>query len=115
MNTRNILIGVVILAIVLFFIYRNKQNKDVVSYSLPRTPDPSVFGPKYWFALHDITGRIPCGYCRGFAEKFMVFMHDTVNKKLSKPLYDQENFNKFLIAYSSLADGGDFETSFKEI
>lgn len=99
-TTRNILIGAVALLIILLVISHTK-NKDKTCYSLPKNPDPAVFGPKYWAALHDIVGKIPCGQCRGFAEKFMVFFHDVVNAKLNRPLYAPENYSEMMIYLNS--------------
>lgn len=96
MNTKNILIGVLGLLVILLAVSYFK-NKDKVCYVLPKTSDPKIFGPKYWAALHNITERIPCGSCRGFAEKFMVFFHDVVNAKLNRPLYDSSNYTEMMI------------------
>lgn len=94
MNTKNILIGLGALVILLLVISYFK-DKEKVCYMLPKSSDPKVFGPKYWAALHNITERIPCGTCRGFAEKFAIFWHDFTNVKLGKSLYDENNFNYF--------------------
>lgn len=93
-NTQKLLIAGGILAIVLIFIYA--RNKERVCYALPLNKDPKIFGPHYWSALHSIVERIPCGECRGFAEKFMVFFHDVINDKLSKPLYNSANYQEMI-------------------
>ena len=84
----------VVLLIVIFILYR--KNRNNVTYNLPDNKDPNVFGPYYWTALHDITNRIPCPLCKPFGQKFMIFFHDVVNKKLDKPLFDPENYNEML-------------------
>lgn len=108
MKTGNLLLILfaIALAAMIIIIY-NKKHKgatigtaettpgfETISYKLPTDTAPIVFGPKYWAAFHDLTSRVPCGTCREFAEKFMVFFHDTVNLKLSKPLFDPVNFSE---------------------
>lgn len=82
-----IIVLVVILAIL---IYRYHYSS---CFYLPDNSDPKVFGPSYWKALHSIVDRIPCPGCRSDAVPLMSFMHDIVNKKLDKPLWDEANFN----------------------
>lgn len=95
MTTKNILIGVIVLlAAIILFSYM--KNRDKTCFLLPKNPDPTVFGPKYWEALHKMMGDIPCPICRGFAEKFMIFFHDTINKKLLKPVYNQANYSDMM-------------------
>ncbi len=73
-----------------------RKNSDVITLKLPNSKDASVFGPKYWEALHAITERIPCVLCRDKAVPFMKFFHDVVNHETEKPIYDPDNFNKHL-------------------
>lgn len=87
------------------YIQNPKGEPEEVCFNLPRNSDPMVFGPKYWEAFHALSHRIPCGLCRGFAERFMVFFHDTVNLKLGKPLYDKENFDYFTKLYVDISQG----------
>lgn len=94
MTTKNILIGVIVL-LVLIILFSYMKNRDKTCFTLPRNPDPTVFGPKYWAALHKMMSDIPCPVCRGFAEKFMVFYHDFINVKLGKNIHNVENFNYF--------------------
>lgn len=103
---RNLLLilFVIGLAAVLIIIYNKKKQQvvlkttsdtpdfETISYRLPTDVDPTVFGPKYWEAYHNLTSNIPCGTCKEFAVRFMIFFHDVVNLKLGKPLYDPKNF-----------------------
>lgn len=106
MKIENLLLTLFLIAVVAIVIIAYNRKKaeaaiknneapsgtETTSYRLPTDVDPSVFGPKYWAAFHDLTSKIPCGTCREFAERFMTFFHDTVNLKLGKPLYDPANF-----------------------
>lgn len=105
MKNQNLLLilGAIAVVAILIIIY-NKKKCDValksieepgfetISYRLPTDVDPVVFGPKYWAAFHDLTNRIPCGTCKEFAVRFMIFFHDLVNLKIGKPLFDPTNF-----------------------
>lgn len=118
-------IALIVLAIivVIVFIYSYNKSKnstntganadtEKVCFDLPTSSDPSTFGPKYWAAFHTLAKDIPCAGCRGFAEKFVVYMHDIVNKKLGKKIYDQANFDYFNKAISMLNTGMDINTAF---
>lgn len=109
-NLALFLVVLAVLAIAGYFIYQNQQNNkkwERLCFNLPRTGDASVFGPYYWNALHTIAGKVPCSICRGYAEKFMVFFHDTVNSKLGKPLYDEANFKHFTQLFADMNKGID--------
>lgn len=99
--------GAVALFLVLVIIYFKNKDTETVCYKLPNTTDPSKFGPDYWAAFHDLAHRVPCPGCRGFAEKFMVFFHDTVNLKTGKPIQDEQNFKQFTQLYCDLNAGKD--------
>jgi len=73
-----------------------RSNYDVITLALPKDSDPTVFGPKYWDALHTIVERIPCPACQMKAVPFMSFFHDVVNKNTGKPLFDKENYNQHI-------------------
>lgn len=73
------------------YLYRNK----LVVYSLPRTHDPETFGPNYWKAIHSLVNKVPCPSCREDGKSLFVFAHDVVNKKIGKPIFDQQNYNKW--------------------
>lgn len=90
---KNIFIILIVAAIIFFII---QKHKNVACYYLPNSNDPKVFGPFYWKAFHDLANRIPCGDCRPEAQKFMVFFHDVINKKLGKPLFNQDNYTEVL-------------------
>lgn len=95
---KNILLiglGIAVIILLLYISKLKKQEPEMVSYRLPDNVDPKIFGPQYWFALHDIMSRIPCSLCRGDAEQMMVFLHDLTNIKTGKNLFAPENFSKW--------------------
>lgn len=69
---------------------------DKVCYDLPTDKNPSVFGPVYWNAFHDLASRIPCDGCKEHAESFITYWHDLVNIHTGKPIYDQVNFDTWV-------------------
>ena|ERR1035437_561862 len=73
-----------------------------VTYELPNSVDTAVFGPVYWAAFADLASKIPCGPCRGHAEGMITFWHDLVNIHIGKPVYDQANFDKYMMQLSML-------------
>jgi hypothetical protein len=75
---------------------KNKKDYDIVTFKLPNSIDADVFGPEYWKAYHKLTDMIPCSICRKDAVPMMRFVHDIVNKKLKKPIYDKENYDKWI-------------------
>lgn len=93
-TTKYILIAIILVLIIYILVLVNKKPIVKDCYNLPDSPEPAIFGPSYWFAFHDLTHRIPCPSCRTFAEKFMVFFHDVVNRKLEKKVYDQQNYDE---------------------
>lgn len=96
-TTKYILIGaaVLLVAIIIFLNEKSKKQKESLTcYDLPTSVDPRIFGPSYWKSLHDVVHKIPCGVCRTFSEKFMIYFHDVINKKLKKPVYDQKNYDE---------------------
>lgn len=72
------------------------KYSDYVVYKLPTNVGPDEFGKYYWNALHSTVERIPCSICRDEAVPLMKFMHDIVNKKLEKPIYDEKNFSEWI-------------------
>lgn len=95
-TTKYILIAIILLLLIYILAIKNKSRVFGIQmdcYSLPDNSDPSIFGPPYWAAFHDLAHKVPCPTCRTFAEKFMVFFHDVVNKKLDKPIYDKQNYD----------------------
>lgn len=104
-----IVLGVILALLgINYLINRNKQPQGTqdINFRLPTSVDPSVFGPEYWKAFHTLAEKVPCGLCRGFAEKFIVFFHDTVNLKLGKKLHDPENYDKFTQLISDIRLNG---------
>jgi len=98
-------ITLLIISVILIKMYQKNKEFERLCFELPRTGDSSVFGPHYWAAFHKLAHNVPCSICRGFAEKFIVFFHDTVNKKLGKPIYDQENFSYFTRLFADMDRG----------
>ena len=67
-----------------------------VCYNLPTEGGPAQWGRHYWFAIHDIADRIPCSICRDEAREIFSAVHDYVNEKTSKSIYDEANYVKWL-------------------
>lgn len=86
----------IIAFIAVIIIYIIWKKSSVTCYTLPKNVDPNVFGPYYWKAFHDVADKIPCDLCRPYAQKFMIFFHDVINKKLGKPLFNETNYNEVL-------------------
>lgn len=84
---------VVVIVIVLYKHGYLSEDETVISYRLPKTSSPPEFGPKYWAAIHDLVGRVPCPSCREKGKSLFIFAHDIVNHKLEKPIFDKENFD----------------------
>lgn len=104
------IILLIILAVIIYYYLNNKNGsgeqrmsksisadgKDkILTYRLPNSVDTEIFGPYYWGALHNVVDNIPCSICRNDAKPMMVFMHDLVNYKLDKPIFNPENFDKW--------------------
>lgn len=102
-----IILGAIVLIVIIIIAinHQRKKTTETLCFDLPASFDPSIFGSKYWNAFHSLASKIPCGMCRGFAEKFIVFFHDTVNMKLGKPLYDKENFDYFTSLFAKINQG----------
>lgn len=92
MKTWHIVILVLVVALIAFYIGRKWKFSDEVTFYLPTNKPLDVWGPEYWRAYHEISNRIPCEECRRDAVPLMVFMHDIVNAKKGKKLYDPQNF-----------------------
>lgn len=103
---KNIIYLIIIVAVLIIGIQFIKKRTNSTCYVLPKNIDPDVFGPYYWKAFHNLADRIPCSLCKPYAQKFMIFFHDTVNKKLGKPLYDEKNYNEVLAELCSAQTQG---------
>lgn len=69
---------------------------------------PDVCGSAWWGALHGVVSAINCSHCRGEAEKLMSALHDYVNWKLGKPLFNRRNFISVALWYlDALRDLGE--------
>lgn len=64
-------------------------------YDLPSEGSPDVWGKYYWDAFNDLAHNIPCGECAEETKTFLSFYHDYVNKKLEKPVFDEQNYNNW--------------------
>lgn len=53
------------------------------------------WGPCIWGELHEVADKIPCDECKGFGVRAIRAVHDMVNVKLGKPLFDREGFLRF--------------------
>lgn len=73
-----------------------------VCYNLPKHGSTDEWGPLYWKSLHSIVGKIPCSLCRDEASEMMQFIHDKINLKLGKKLYNEDNFYKWVDKISEL-------------
>lgn len=108
MKLEYIVLIIVVVFAVAYFASKNSGgdiSTTTKCFTLPTTSDPTVFGPPTWKAFHSLAESIPCPHCRRYAEKFIIFFHDTVNLKTGKPLYDPSNFNKFTKLISDIKAG----------
>ena len=103
-----ILIVAIIVFLVIIYLQNQKQKTTkTLTFELPRSSDPAVFGSAYWNAFHTIANNIPCGVCKGFGQRFVIFFHDMVNLKLGKTIYDKENFDYFTDLIARINKGED--------
>jgi hypothetical protein len=65
-----------------------------------------VCGPSWWGALHGVVDSISCESCRDHGQDLMSAMHDFVNIKLGKELYDPVNFRHVADEYHKAAHPG---------
>lgn len=86
----------VIFLLVGFFLAHLYIKSTNPCYNLPSDSDPEKFGPQYWKCLHGTVSKIPCPACQGEAVEMMSFFHDAVNWRLKKPIYNENNFKKWL-------------------
>lgn len=73
-----------------------RKNYDIVTFRLPNTSDPDVFGPAYWKARHFMAELTPCPGCRIEAVSHEKFFHDWVNKKTKKDFFDKANYDEWV-------------------
>lgn len=73
-----------------------RKNYDVITLALPNSVDPAVFGPKYWQAYNFLDQNIPCPSCRSKAIPLGTFRHDIVNAMTDKPIFDKENWKRWM-------------------
>lgn len=60
-----------------------------------KTGSKADWGPCIWGELHEVADRIPCDECKGFGVRAIRAVHDMVNVKLGKPLFDPKGFLLF--------------------
>lgn len=75
---------------------KTRKNFNVVTFKLPNSSDPEVFGAPFWKARHTLAELTPCSACRVDAVAHEIFFHDWVNNKKQKPFFDKENFDKWV-------------------
>lgn len=80
---------------------KNRKNYDIVSFRLPNSIDPDVFGPAYWKARHKLAEMTPCISCKAEAVSHEKFFHDYVNKKIDKKVAFPENYSKWKFKLNS--------------
>ena len=80
-----------------------------VCYNLPKHGSTDEWGPKYWWALHDIFRRVPCSLCRNEGEELGRFIHDYVNEKTEKPIFFPDNYTKWLNKFTEIKKKRDGE------
>ena len=64
-----------------------------------------VCGSSWWKAFEGIVAAINCSHCREGAEALLMAMHDVVNYKLEKAIFNQENLRMVAEYYQMAADG----------
>lgn len=101
--------GQVILIAILFLLIgialSNWYNKSKnVCYNLPTEGSPEDWGRYYWEAIHNIADRIPCSSCREEGSELFSFIHDFINEKTKKPLFDPENYQKWLNKFCEIKE-----------
>jgi len=60
-------------------------------------------GGSWWAALHGVVQAINCPPCREHGQRLMSAMHDLVNHKLGRPLFDPNNFARVAGEYAEAA------------
>ena len=112
-----IILLIIIVLYVIYYLYKNKSDTNnristsisddgeekILTYRVPTTMDSDYYSP-YWDSLHHIVSEIPCSICRNDAEKRMIFFHDSINAKLGKPIFNMQNWKKYLIEMCALKD-----------
>lgn len=102
MKTSNVVLIAVLFLIIGILVSAWYIKSKNVCYDLPEHGSTTEWGPKYWASLHSTVGKIPCSLCRGEAVEMVKFIHDRVNLKLEKKLYDEKNFDKWLNIFSEI-------------
>lgn len=72
----------------------------------PDEQPPSEWGPKKWRELEEWARSIPCLPCRDFGARAASAIHDVVNVKLGKPVYDPTNLRWFADVVKETAPKG---------
>lgn len=77
-----------------------KKTIACIFFSIMEKP-PLLFntgydGSKVWSELHRIVENIPCGSCSVEGQSLLNAMHDIINLRLGKPIYDLKNMKFFM-------------------
>lgn len=75
---------------------KKRGRFDILTFKLPNSHDPDVFGAPTWEARHFLAEWTPCPGCRSEAVSHEKFFHDYVNLKTEKKLYDKQNYDKWV-------------------
>lgn len=61
----------------------------------------AVYGPLWWAKLEQDVAAINCPPCRAEGQALLSAMHDLMNLKLGKPLFDANNFRRVATEYGA--------------
>lgn len=75
---------------------KQRKNFDIVTFKLPNSHDPDVFGSPYWRARHFLAELTPCPACRIEAISHEKFFHDYVNIKTGKKFFNKKNYEDWI-------------------
>lgn len=74
---------------------KSRKDYDILTFRLPNSHDPDVFGRPYWSARHFLAKMTPCPACRNEAMSHEKAFQDYVNIKKGKSFFDEKNFNEW--------------------
>lgn len=74
---------------------KKRKDYNILTFKLPTSHDPDVFGPPLWKVRHFIADFTPCPSCRSEAVSHEKFFHDFVNKKTGKIMKFPQNYQKW--------------------
>lgn len=82
--------------------HRKRKHYDIVTFKLPNSVDPKVFGPRQWEARHYLDSIIPCSSCRSHAMPLGVFVHDILNLSTDQRVFNKENWQEHITLINKL-------------